>query len=229
MREKLARLGIGGRVLDTDVVGAHDLPRQKDDHVVEEAQRERVLRGRGSGEFPKDRPRALNRPSPYIGGDKQANRTVEMPSIVEEIIRGLERPSVSGCVGITTWIKKALMANRKFRVAGPALKKGPAGRAESTADRGLHIGRITDHAVARYYAGKIKRSRVNDIRARRIIDHIERKLELRCVATQLPVTLDEFKIKTAIDLVAVRKSKPDTVVVLEIKTTQFPLAKHNQR
>jgi hypothetical protein len=80
--------------------------------------------------------------------------------------------------------------------------------------------------VRRYYTGKKPLRRIKDKRARRIIDHISKRLKLKVVDAQVPVVADEYKLKTSIDLLGVRQ---DAIVVLEIKTTQFSLAQHNIR
>lgn len=71
-----------------------------------------------------------------------------MSETLESTFASVTRPSVSGCDGITTWIKKALMPKKQFNVGGPSLKS-PAGKAGAGADKGLHIGRATDHELTR--------------------------------------------------------------------------------
>lgn len=118
------------------------------------------------------------------------------------------------------------MPGKEFKVGGPVLS-APAGKLTTASEKGLYIGRATDTELQRFYTGKLPRRRLKDPRAIRIIDHISKTLKLKVVAAQLPVTLEEFKLKTSIDLVAEDAAR--AVHVLEIKTTQFRLAEHNLR
>ena len=136
----------------------------------------------------------------------------------------MSKPSVSGCVGITSYLKRCLMNGKEFKVGGPYIKT-PAGKSRACSDKGLFIGRTTDHQLCKYYTRKLRR--LTDPRAKRIAAHLELKLKLKVIAAQIPVTLPEFKLKTSIDLLAIKA--PDTAVVVEIKTTQFSLATHNER
>lgn len=116
------------------------------------------------------------------------------------------------------------MKGKEFKVGGPYIKT-PAGKSRACSDKGLFIGRTTDHQLCKYYTRKLRK--LTDPRAKRIAAHLELKLKLKVIAAQIPVTLPEFKLKTSIDLLAIKA--PDTAVVLEIKTTQFSLSAHNDR
>jgi hypothetical protein len=137
-------------------------------------------------------------------------------------------PTPPHSVGITTFLRDTLMRGVPFKVWSKVKKcpGGLKGKGDS-ARAGLSLGRRTDFAFQRVVAGKERLSSHPKHRRLHQIFAALKKMGIRAVRTQFPVSIEQFGLKTSLDGIGL--TADGHPVVLELKCTQFSLAQHDDR
>lgn len=130
---------------------------------------------------------------------------------------------VAAMVGITTYIKAVLQTNVHFSPP-PVL-----GAKTKVAEKGLNIGRYTDHLFRKVVARQatLDASNFKHRRCRFACDVLRQNL-INVTKTQIPVHLKHPAINTMLDGLGQHKDTRAPVVI-ELKTTQYTLAEHEAR
>lgn len=148
-----------------------------------------------------------------------------MVDIIRQHVLGLESIPVNGATGITTFIRDTLRDGVKFNRpwrAGYGSAKG------ATDTKGKEIGRSVDLQFRHVIQGKLKLipSKYTHRRCINIFKALNEK-KIKCVSVQHRVGIPKTRLVTELDGIGVQY--PGTVVVIELKTTQFTIKQHTAR
>lgn len=127
--------------------------------------------------------------------------------------------------GITTVLKDHLRDGKKFVVPRTKRKGNRVGKI--TAKKGRAIGNRVDHDFRNIIAGKLRLRECDPRHNRlRLLFKALDKRGIRCVRGQFQVSCPDLGIWTKLDAIGI---KGNSVVVIELKTTQFTREEHVDR